>query len=335
MDRRKWIQIAIVICVVVIAVAVVLSVSGLFGWNGSVFANAERYTAGDAVVTGNVKNLDIHWTSGKVRLAYHSGSGVELRETSDRPIGDDLKMRWWLDGDTLRVQYAKSGLRMLFGQQKELTVTLPEGITLGSVNIEATSADVDVPDLRAEDVNMTLTSGNVRAVAETARVSAGTTSGEINLEVRGRAEAVSAGSTSGNIRLTTGEADAVSVHATSGDIQLTGDRIDQCKAGTTSGKITAEIRENSQMDAGSTSGDIRLSLERLSALKAGATSGRITLTLPQEPGFTATIETVSGSIDSSLPLTRNGNRYVCGDGSGKVEIGTTSGNIELRPAEGK
>lgn len=43
-------------------------------------------------------------------------------------------------------------------------------------------------------------------------------------------------------------------------------------------------------------------------------------------------EIFSGSIDYDLALSREGDRYVCGDGSGTVELGSTSGDIRLNRA---
>ena len=57
--------------------------------------------------------------------------------------------------------------------------------------------------------------------------------------------------------------------------------------------------------------------------------------LPETPGFTASLGTTSGSLEYTLPLSRSGDQYVCGDGSAQVEIHTTSGNIRVRPTEQK
>ena len=121
------IRMAIVVCVAILVITVSVQAAGLL--DGSLFgyAHAEKYTAGDADIGESVCALDIHWENGKVNLEYHSGEKIELRESSSRPISEDMKMRWWLDGDTLRVQYAKSGLHFGWNQEKELTVRIPEG----------------------------------------------------------------------------------------------------------------------------------------------------------------------------------------------------------------
>ena len=333
MTGNQMIRTGIFICAALVLIAVLVSVSGLFAGSLFGYANAENYTPGNGKITGAVNNLDIQWINGRVHLVYHGGSGIELRETSARPISDDMQMRWWLDGDTLRVRYAKNGFRLTVRQEKELTVALPEGIAFENVNIEATSGDLDIPALRADSLTLAVTSGNIQAVAEASKISSGAASGNINLEIGGRAEDVSVGTTSGRIRVKAEDVGVLKADSTSGSILITCGQVRYFKAGSTSGKITAEIQEGGQVDLGSTSGDIQITLARFSSMKAETTSGRVTAALPSEPGFTAKLDTVSGKIDYSIPVSRNGGRFVCGDGSGQVEIGTTSGNIRLRSPE--
>ena len=116
MNGNRMIRMAIVVCVAILVIAVSVQAAGLL--DGSLFgyAHAEKYTAGDADIGESVCALDIHWENGKVNLEYYSGEKIELRESSSRPISEDMKMRWWLDGDTLRVQYAKSGLHFGWNQ---------------------------------------------------------------------------------------------------------------------------------------------------------------------------------------------------------------------------
>ena len=133
----------------VLIAAVLYSLRDVFAFAGYSYEHADRYQAGGSEIAGTVRNLDIGWINGKVRLAYRSGTAVSLSETSDRPISGDMQLRWWLDGDTLRIRYAKAGFRqmMMNTQQKVLEVALPEGVRLGDVTIGATSADVAIPSL--------------------------------------------------------------------------------------------------------------------------------------------------------------------------------------------
>ena len=48
-----------------------------------------------------------------------------------------------------------------------------------------------------------------------------------------------------------------------------------------------------------------------------------------DSGMAEFLNRTSGGLDYDLPLVKQGDVYVCGDGSASVEIGTTSGNIRI------
>ena len=66
MSRDQKIKIAMVICGMVLACALILNFTGGFGTQGlGSYANADKYTAGETEIRDTVRNLDINWTSGK------------------------------------------------------------------------------------------------------------------------------------------------------------------------------------------------------------------------------------------------------------------------------
>ena len=65
-------------------------------------------------------------------------------------------------------------------------------------------------------------------------------------------------------------------------------------------------------------------------MEAESTSGNVTLSLPEDTGFTAHLDTTSGDITYELPLEKKGDTYICGDGSSKINIDTTSGDIAIK-----
>ena len=277
------------------------------------YENAEKYAAGDAVIKETVKNLDVHWTSGDVTVAYHDKDTVEVAETSKKPLAEGDKLRWWLDGDTLRVQFRKPGLRLGWSLDKQLTITLPQGMKLDSAAIRLTSGDMHIPAIEASDLALKTTSGDidVAQVGSAETVALGSTSGDIAAALADAAS-VDAETTSGGIRLTqTGASNELRVNATSGDIDVTVDR-----AGTA--KVTG------------TSGNIRVAFGAFEDLTVDTTSGSVTAELPAEPGFSGEVSTTSGSVDSAVALEKEGKTYRCGDGSGRVYIHTTSGDVHLQ-----
>ena len=309
-QKMKWLY---VLCGVIVIAAVVVSVTGLFN-EVTGYANAEKYTAGDTVIREQVKNLDVNWTSGNVAIAYHGDQTVEIAETANRALNEDQKLRWWLDGETLRIQYAKSGLRMDMNLDKKLTVTLPEEISMDEVQISVTSADVSVPDLKADRLQFSATSGDAVIQAEAGTVDASQTSGNLKM-------------------ILLGDVREVRMNSTSGSILLEAEKAKKIKAGSTSGSVEINCGENDETDISSTSGAVRANLRKIGRVKIGTTSGTVTAGLPELPGLTAKISTTSGQVATEMAMQKDGNTYRCGDGSGQVEIGTTSGSVKVLPAK--
>lgn len=327
---KKGLKIVSVICAALVFCAVALGLTGVFGLAGYHYANAENYTAGPTEIAGPVKNLDVDWTSGEVKIAYHGGNTVVLQETANKTLDPDTQLRWWLDGDTLRVRYEKEGFRLHWNLQKTLTVTLPEGAVLGNASLAVTSGKLTVPALVTDTLTLGATSGCMDIDACARRITAGGTSGDIVLRISGSAEEITAASTSGSISL---EAPAgcatVHVSTTSGSIRAAVKETADFSAASTSGGIEAVLGQAKAVKIGSTSGRIDVKAAAFDSLKIGATSGAVTVALPTEPGFTARLNRTSGGLDYDLPLAKQGDAYVCGDGSASVEIGTTSGSIRL------
>ena len=106
MSRDQIIKIAMVVCVAVLLCAVIVTSTGVVNFNGiGGYNNAEMYTAGDTEITGEIRNIDINWTSGKVTVAIHTDETVMLRESAKRSLSEDEKLQWWLDGDTEKCGY--------------------------------------------------------------------------------------------------------------------------------------------------------------------------------------------------------------------------------------
>ncbi len=322
-----------ILTVALIAVLAALAVSAWFSFGttaaGIEYANADKYTVGEATVSGAVENLSVDWTSGEVNIESHKGDGVVISETSAKALSEDDRLRWWLDGTTLRVRYAKSGFRISFNLEKKLTVSLPEGTVLKSADISATSGDLKIPRLAADEIRLGSTSGNITAVTEAGKLAASSTSGDVDVRQSGDIDAVDLHSTSGSIACELVNVKKLTADSTSGGVRVavTG-AAGTLKIGSTSGNIYPEIASADKVEASSTSGSVSGSVNA-AEMKIGSTSGDITLKLPAEPGFTLKAGTASGSFSSDLPLSKNKDSYTCGDGSASFSVSTTSGNIRI------
>lgn len=274
--------------------------------------NKKDYSTGGDTISGAVETLAVEWTAGSVTIAYHADNTVILEEKANRAIPEDEKLLWKLDGTTLKIEYHRPGLFKLTTLAKDLTIILPEGTKLNKAVIHATSADLKVPSLLAEEAVFETTSGNTDAKVEAKNVRAVSTSGDVILKLAGRQ-------------------DSVEISATSGDLSLTAEETAKVTAHSTSGRISAEAKDFGTITADTTSGGIAVKTGRFAEMKLEATSGDISAALPQDPGFSGTIDTTSGGINSRIPLENSGNHYSCGDGSAKLTIRATSGNVTITP----
>lgn len=327
MTKSKVLVAALIVCLLLLAAGAWFSFGGSVGYE---YANADKYTVGDATVPGAAEALDVHWIDGEVIVEYHDGDGIRISETSRKNLSEDDRLRWWLDGTTLRIQYAKPALRMFSSLEKSLTVSLPRGTRLKTAAVDAASAAVNVEGLAADEIRLVTTSGSVRGTTDAKKLTAGSTSGSVDLRQEGALESADLGSTSGAAALTAGDVKNLHMSSTSGNLTaILSGTAEQAKLGATSGDIRAEAAGFGRAELGTTSGKVNLRTEAFDEIRIDTTSGEVTAALPENPGFTCEAGTTSGKFSSEISLRQDGTKYTCGNGSGKCSIGTTSGNIRI------
>lgn len=131
--------------------------------NGRYYAYAENYTAG-AGDAATLSSIDIEWIAGEVNVQYGETQTVTFSESATEQLTEEETMRWWLDGATLRIKFAKSGYRANDVPKKTLTVTLPQALILQELEIEAVSANVTATGISADKVDFETVSGNISAL---------------------------------------------------------------------------------------------------------------------------------------------------------------------------
>jgi hypothetical protein len=318
------------LCAVVLTACTLSVLRPVIGFAAYSYPNAAKYTAGDAVIKKTVNNLDVDWVSGQVKIAYHRDPTVELHETSKKKLSKDMQMRWWLDGDTLRVRFAKPGFHQINIPNKVLTITLPEDSVFGEVSMAATSADFLIPDLQTDSLKLNVSSGDIMAAAEARTARVGASSGDLDLRFGGKAKEIAVKTTSGDLELEAGTIDRLTAESSSGEMEIRAKTVGDFSASSSSGDVRAEIGTVKRAAVSTTSGKVDVDFDKFDALTVSATSGNVKADLPEKPGFTATLKVTSGDIRCDLPLTKNGKTSVCGSGSSEVSISTTSGDIEIR-----
>lgn len=278
------------------------------------YANSKQYSAGSGEITASVRELDVDWSSGAVRVETYAGSTVRIAERSSRSLPEELQVHWWLDDATLRIRFCASGQRLslLDAADKELTVFLPQELALESLTVDTASADVTVAETYADVLHVSTASGHMELACAAKQMELSSASGGINLSVTGSCERLAA-------------------HSASGRIEAKLDSVELLKCGSASGSIAVEAAAADFVYAESTSGKIALALDKLAHDgKVESTSGEVSLRLPQDAGFTAKISSNSGKVHSDFAMKYDGESYVCGDGRTVLSIKTTSGDVALR-----
>lgn len=126
----------------------------------------------------------------------------------------------------------------------------------------------------------------------------------------------------------------------SSDVTINGLQMDILDLDSVSGQTmyTGLVRKEINLD--NVSGNTSLNLaDTPSALTSDSVSGDIFVTLPSSASFEAELDTVSGKIKSELPVTSSDKEdgdyefIRCGDGKGKFDFDTVSGDIEFKSAK--
>lgn len=103
-----------------------------------------------------------------------------------------------------------------------------------------------------------------------------------------------------------------------------------------SGQLAFSGEYTDQIDLNLASGNLQITstaTELPKAIYADIMSGNVTLNLPQDPGFTATVDRVSGEFNCDFDTLNREGSLVYGDGSCAIDIDIASGNVSLLPTK--
>lgn len=145
---------------------------------------------------------------------------------------------------------------------------------------------------------------------------------------------------------------SLNIEAVSADCEITGIAAEACDFETVSGNINTTQLQAGVLDAETVSGRMDLSgqytalnLESVSGrlnvisdtapieIDAETVSGDIDITIPDERGFTASFDTVSGSKNCGFAAASRKEDLIYGDGSAEYDFETVSGDISLMPSK--
>lgn len=294
------------------------------------YSSDGRYTA-----SADVKGIDINWLSGKVVVKPYSGNDISFSETADKEITRDKALGWGIENGVLYIQYLKTN-KMSVGSQdpvKTLEVLVPQKLaeSLKSFDADATSADILVSDIKADEFETDTSSGdiyltNIKAKALNIDTASGdayingvTIDGNIDIdtasgdtEISGTAAVVRLSTASGSVSAPDISAEELVIGTSSGDISIAG-TIGKLEIDTASGVVSAGFRTFPD------------------EIDIDTSSGSVTLEVPSSGGgFTLDYDSGSGDLDCGVPVMMKGSEYVYGDGSCSISVDTGSGDLTLK-----
>ena len=142
--------------------------------------------------------------------------------------------------------------------------------------------------------------------------------------------------------------DSLELDTASADLTVRDVIIREMEIDSASGTAKFENCTVSSLDVDTASGDVtfsgslnELDFEAASAsftgvlenvpdqVKMDSMSGVLTLTLPEDAGFTVSLDAMSSDFSSDFPTVKKNKSYVCGDGHCKIDVSTMSGDVAI------
>ena len=264
--------------------------SSLIGGMGE---DLSGYEIGNAEINDSISNLDIEWIAGKVTVDYHDADTIVIEESSNITLDDKDKLRYIVENGTLKVRFCEHSVRT-FNLSKSLVVTLPKDASYGEIKIDGVSSDFVFPTITAGELDIDTVSGSVNCddVNVTGAVNFDATSGDFNIKNSIKAESLDTDAVSGGIYIN-------------------------------NASVANGIRTNS------TSGNIEIVLADMCNIDTDGVSASVKLDVPEDASFVLGYDTVSGSLSMKSNAQIQGDEYQVGDGKYKVNVNTTSGNLDV------
>lgn len=125
--------------------------------------------------------------------------------------------------------------------------------------------------------------------------------------------------------------DNMSINVVSATVEVESLQADKLKINTVSGRVDAVCGRVNEVDANTVSGALCLTFNRApEKITAGSVSGAVNIVLPEDAGFRAELDSVSGAVKSSFAMERKDkDLYVCGDESCRIDVNTVSGDLYI------
>lgn len=303
----------------------------------------------------SIKNIEINWVSGSVKILTHNGSQIEVSESAKDGAAPKNPMICFINDGKLTVKFQKNKgffekLTTMF-ENKELTVLIPQSGFYGEkLSLDTVSADSIINSVSFKDFDFNNASGdaeisncsfanklsvnnisgniNIRNI-QSRKLDFSTASGDVKLSGCMLADKLSLDSKSGDTVINNAKAAKFDLSTISGDIVLTGIETYKLKLNSVSGQVNASGSFN-EINGETMSGDYSIaSTAVLNKISFESVSGNLDLKIPENKGFTAEFEGVSGDFATDFPIMMKNKKKIFGDGSALYNFSVVSGDVTV------
>lgn len=130
-----------------------------------------------SVEPARVRKIEVDWLGGSVMVVLTDDDSLSFAEMAYQDVPEEQRLSYALDGDTLKIDFCRSGHLLSSSPEKQLVLSIPRGLTLEKFEADTTAAAVNVTGLHTQTVDISTVSGGVDLAAEAYEIDISTTGG--------------------------------------------------------------------------------------------------------------------------------------------------------------
>ena len=130
-----------------------------------------------SVEPARVREIEVDWLGGSVMVVLTDDDSLSFAEMAYQDVPEEQCLSYALDGDTLKIDFCRSGHLLSSSPEKQLVLSIPRGLTLEKFEADTTAAAVNVTGLHTQTVDISTVSGGVDLAAEAYEIDISTTGG--------------------------------------------------------------------------------------------------------------------------------------------------------------
>lgn len=171
-----------------------------------------------SVEPARVREIEVDWLGGSVMVVLTDDDSLSFAEMAYQDVPEEQRLSYALDGDTLKIDFCRSGHLLSSSPEKQLVLSIPRSLTLEKFEADTTAAAVNVTGLHTQTVDISTVSGGVDLAAEAYEIDISTTGGCATVDADFYQLDFSA--VSGSLTLTMQRAAAVDAETVSGGVTI-------------------------------------------------------------------------------------------------------------------